>query len=282
MSFGKLTILLKRSAAIGLMAAGLLASAPAAAQGDLLVAPTRVIMDGRGTANVILSNIGNEEATYRISAELRRMTPEGDLEQVEADEINSTESAALEMVRFAPRRVVLPPGQPQSVRLSARPASDLPDGEYRIHLTFNGIPKVLPVSAAASERAAQGIEISLIPIYAISIPIIVRKGNVDASALISNPRLEPRPDGGAFLKLDMARSGNGSVFGELRVLRPGESEPIFHVRGIAIYPEIASRELALSLTSQQAAEFRGNLRFEYRELPETGGELLASVEGMIG
>ena len=74
MSFGKLTNALKRSLTIGLLVSSSLVSTPAAAQGDLLVAPTRVIMDGRGTANVILSNIGTEEATYRISAELRRMT----------------------------------------------------------------------------------------------------------------------------------------------------------------------------------------------------------------
>jgi len=191
------------------------------------------------------------------------------------------ESAALEMVRFAPRRVVLPPGQPQSVRVSARPAPELPDGEYRIHLTFNGIPDVAPVSEE-SQGEAQGLQIRLIPIYAISIPVIVRKGQVEASAAISNPRLESRPDGGSFLKLDMVRDGNGSVFGELRVLRRGQSDPVFYVRGIAVYPEVTARELTLNLTSEQAAEFYGNLRFEYREFPENGGALLASFEGEIG
>ena len=43
------------------------ASAPAQAAGDLLVAPTRIVLDGRRGAEVILNNIGSEEATYRIS-----------------------------------------------------------------------------------------------------------------------------------------------------------------------------------------------------------------------
>ena len=263
-----------RSLVAGLAAASMLATAPLSAQGDLLIAPTRVVMDGRGSTQVILSNIGDEEATYRISAELRRMTETGELELVESEAASEMERNALEMIRFAPRRVVLPPGQPQSVRLSARPGADLSDGEYRIHLSFNGIPDVTPVSAEADGAAqAGGLSIALIPIYAITIPIIVRQGQVEASAAISNPRIEPRENGGAFLKLDMARSGNGSVF---------EADPLFLARGIAIYPEVNGRELMLPVPPELAAALRGNLRFEYRELPEQGGALLASVEGNIG
>jgi len=273
----------------GIASAILAAAAPAAAQGDLLVAPTRLILDGRGNnaergnAQIILSNIGDKEATYRISAELRRMTPQGELVVVEDGLANETEKASLEMVRFTPRRVVLPPGQPQAIRVSARPAADLPDGEYRIHMSFNGLPEVAPVAPQGSDAPAEGLSIRLIPIYSISIPIIVRKGNVEASATIANPRLEQRDDGpGQFLKLDMTRTGNGSVFGEIRAFQPGVADPVFYVRGIAVYPEIDHRELRLPVTPEQAAVLKGNLRFEYRELTENGGALLASTEGVVG
>ena len=42
--------------------------------GDLLVAPTRIVLDGRKGTEVVLNNIGDEPATYRISVEFRRMT----------------------------------------------------------------------------------------------------------------------------------------------------------------------------------------------------------------
>ena len=58
------------------------ASSPAWAQGDLLIAPTRLILDGRRGGEVILSNIGSEEATYRVTLELRRMAPDGAHEPV--------------------------------------------------------------------------------------------------------------------------------------------------------------------------------------------------------
>src|ERR671919_718015 len=125
----------RRCAGLLLATLGIAAALPSplAAQGDLLIAPTRLILDGRRGAEVTLSNIGDEEATYRVTLELRRMTPEGELVPVEEAEANLTEQAALEMIRYAPRRVILPPGEPQAIRVTARPGAELPDGEYRVH-----------------------------------------------------------------------------------------------------------------------------------------------------
>ena len=53
-----------RPALLGLAALGsVLAAVPVRAQGDLLVAPTRVVMNGGGSAEVVLSNIGSAPAT---------------------------------------------------------------------------------------------------------------------------------------------------------------------------------------------------------------------------
>jgi P pilus assembly chaperone PapD len=257
-------------------------AAPAAAQ-DLLIAPTRLILDARGTGQVILSNIGDKEATYRITAELRRMTPDGDIADVDPADATELEKAALEMVRFAPRRVVLPPGQPQAIRISSRPPEGLPDGEYRIHLSFNGVPEVAPVTAAPAGEEPQGISIQLTPIYGIAIPIFVRKGKLEATATISNPRIERDAQGSASFRLDMTRQGNASVFGEIIVTRPGQGDPVYVARGIAIYPEIDHRELSLPLTPEQAAAMAGGrLHIEYREFQENGGALLAQTDGAVG
>src|SRR5689334_12403260 len=71
--------------------------------GDLLVAPTRIVLDGRKGAEVILNNIGDDTATYRVSVEFRRMTPEGQLEDV--PEPTAADKLAEEMIVYAPRRV---------------------------------------------------------------------------------------------------------------------------------------------------------------------------------
>lgn len=131
-----------------------LAAAPVQAQGDLLVAPTRVVINQGGSAEVVLSNIGSKPATYRISAELRRMSESGDFDEVKEADANPAEKTALAMVTFAPRRITLLPGQPQSVRIAVRPPEGLADGEYRVHLNFRAIPPALaPEDAAAAEAS---------------------------------------------------------------------------------------------------------------------------------
>lgn len=270
-----------RAIVVSAIAGAVAVSTPSMAQGDLLVAPTRVIIDNRGTAEVVLSNIGDQETTYRITAQLKRMTADGKLEPVEDAAADTTEKAAESMIRYFPRQVVLPPGQPQVLRVTARPLADLPDGEYRIHLAFNGLPKIPTVGDQAQGDGSQDLKIQLIPVYSITIPIIVRKGNLEATAAISNPHIVQEADGPVF-ELDMARSGTASVFGEIRIIKPGQSDPVFLARGIAIYPELTHRSLELPLTADQAQAMKGPIKVEYRELPENGGKLLASVEGTLG
>lgn len=254
-------------------------AAPAQAQGDLLVAPTRVILDGSRGTEVILSNIGAEDATYRIGLELRRMTEEGRLEPVEKVDANDTEEAALGMIRYAPRRINLPPGQPQSVRLSARPGAELPDGEYRVHMSFKAIPR--PREVTEEDTQAEGVTFRLIPIYGITIPIIVRHGKVEAQVALTDPRIIEGEDGQEFA-MAIERSGDSSTYGSLSVVKPGFDEPITLAGGIAVYPEIGTRQVRIKLTPEQAAALKGPARIEYRELEDQGGALIAAVDGVIG
>ena len=94
---------------------------PANAAGDLLIAPTRVVLDGRRGTEVILNNIGTEEATYRITLELRRMNDRGRLDEVDPVAATDKEKSAIDVIRYAPRRVTLPPNQPQSIRVGLIP-----------------------------------------------------------------------------------------------------------------------------------------------------------------
>ncbi len=260
-------------------ASGVWVAAPAQAQGDLLVAPTRVILDGRRGTEVILSNIGSEEATYRISLELRRMEADGSLVDVEPETVTGKETAALEMIRYAPRRISLPPGQPQAVRIAARAGADLPDGEYRAHMQFKAIPKPRPVTA--EDAPATGLKINLVPIYGITIPIIIRHGKVQAEAAFTQPRIA-QGEKGPELHFNINRSGSSSTYGVLRVLARGQDEPVYEARGLAIYPEVSARSVALRLSPEQAAMLRGPLRFEYREMPEAGGGLIAAIDTVLG
>lgn len=254
------------------------ASTTAYAAGDLLIAPTRVVLDGRRGTEVILNNIGDEEATYRITLELRRMNAQGRLDDVDAEKATDQEKSALDVIRYAPRRVTLPPNQPQSIRIGLQPNEALPDGEYRAHMLFRAIPKAAPVDAAASPT--EGLKIQIIPIYGISIPVIVRKGNVSATAALANVRIG-KDNEGPTLEFDMKRSGNRSLFGEIHVTKPGVSEPLHVSKGIAIYPEIGQRVVSIPLSPELAAQVRGEVVISYYEAPEAGGGLISQVRAVL-
>ncbi|KEO89465.1 hypothetical protein EH31_12530 [Erythrobacter longus] len=278
-SFAKTMKTAACAAAVGLAALSGALSTSAQAQGDLLVAPTRVILDGSRGTEVILSNIGSEEATYRIGLELRRMTEDGRLVEVEKSEANSVEEASLGMIRYAPRRIALPPGQPQAVRLAARPGAELPDGEYRVHMSFKAIPR--PREVTEEETRSDAVTFRLVPIYGITIPIIVRHGRVEAQVALTQPSIVAG-ENGPELAMSIERSGESSTYGVLSVVKPGVPDPIILAGGIAVYPEVGSREVRIQLTDEQVAQIKGPGRIEYRELPEQGGALIAAVDGMIG
>ena len=270
------TPLALRRALFAPVLASLAFATPAAAAGDLLVAPTRVVLDGARGTEIILNNIGADPATYRISLELRRMTPEGNL--VEVPVANSDEQAALSMITFAPRRVTLAPNQPQSVRVGIRAPEGLPPGEYRAHMLFRAVQD--GKSATAAPAPAQGLSIALTPIYGITIPVIVRFGALDAKAGISNARLVAE-GGRQAVSFDLARTGDRSLYGEVRVLKPGQDKPIVLVRGIAVYKEIGSRNVTLPVMPEVTGSIAGPATIQYAELREDGGRVLAEAQVVL-
>jgi P pilus assembly chaperone PapD len=251
---------------------------PALAAGDLLVAPTRVILDGGRGTEIILNNIGNEPATYRISLELRRMTADGQLEEVLPETQTAKEKATLAMISYAPRRVVLPPNQPQAIRVGARFAADLPDGEYRAHMLFRAIPDA---KAATTTEVKEGLSISLTPIYGVTIPIIVRKGALTASATISDVHMT-RANAASALTFTLARSGDRSTYGRIKVTKAGVAKAVYEARGLAVYAEISQRTVSLPIQDPAvAAQMSGPVKVEYLEDGNTAGGVIAETSAVL-
>ena len=253
------------------------AATPALAAGDLLVAPTRVVLDGPRGTEVILNNVGATPATYRISLELKRMNAEGQLDDVKPVAANGKETTTLSMISYAPRRVVLAPNQPQAIRVGIRPPADLPDGEYRAHMLFRAIPDPTPASATP---VREGLSISLTPIYGVTIPIIIRKGALKAAAAISDARMIKTDDGPAFA-FTLSRSGDRSTYGRIRVTKAGVSKPLIEARGIAVYAELASRTVSFPVPPEVAAQLSGPLKIEYLEDSDTGGGTIAVMQAVL-
>ena len=262
------------------LAVTLIAAIPSSAQagvGDLLVAPTRIMLDGRKGTEIVLNNIGDAPATYRISVEFRRMTADGKLEDV--TDPTPAEKAAADMIVYAPRRVTLAPHEPQSIRIAARPSQGLPDGEYRVHLLFRAIPPSNPVTAAA-DPSAKGLKLQLIPVYGVTIPVIVRLGNLQATAGISNVELEKK-DGKAEISLDLSRSGSRSTFGEVQVLKAGVKDPIAIQKAVAVYTEVKDRHLTIPVDDSYKGALTGPVTVQYIETYQDGNEKIAETQAVL-
>jgi P pilus assembly chaperone PapD len=225
------------------------ASVSAFAMGDLMVAPTRVILEGRSrSAEISLIHRGQEPATYRIGFVELEMDERGGMREREA----GADSAAA-LIRFSPRQVTLEPGQVQTVRLQLRKPADLAAGEYRSHLTFRHVPDELPAVDSGA-----GLAVALVPVYGVSIPVIVRHavtgpGTLEiASAVLVEIAAAgsdvPRP----ALRVAIRRSAETSAYFDLEVEAVGtkaSEASLGRVRGLAIYSSSPVRVVDVPLTS---------------------------------
>jgi P pilus assembly chaperone PapD len=252
-------------------------TAAEAGVGDLLVAPTRIVLDGRKGAEVILNNIGDEPATYRVSVEFRRMTEAGEL--VDVTTPTDADKRAEDMIVYAPRKVTLAPHEPQAIRIVARAPQGLPDGEYRVHMLFRAIPPATPVIQTPGEQP-KGVQFKLTPVYGVTIPVIVRLGNLEASAGIANVHLEKK-DGAPAIGLDLTRQGTRSTYGEVRVLKAGHKDPIAVMKGVAVYTEVGKRHVSLLIPDSAKAAANGEVTVEYLETFDDGSHLLAQTQAVL-
>jgi P pilus assembly chaperone PapD len=265
--------------AAGLFAAPLIAfpTAANAGVGDLLVAPTRLVLDGHKGAEIILNNIGDEPATYRVSIEFRRMTERGDL--VDVTTPTDLDKKAEDMIVYAPRKVVLAPHEPQAIRIVARAPQGLPDGEYRVHLLFRAIPPPNPIVQPSGEQP-KGVQFKLTPVYGVTIPVIVRLGNLQATAGIANVHIETK-SGAPAIGLDLMRQGSRSTYGEVRVLKAGVKDPIAIQKGVAIYTEIGKRHVSVVIPENERSAASGPVTVQYLETYDDGTHLLAETQAVL-
>ena len=218
---------------------------------QLMVTPTRVVFEGNErTKQVNLINNGADTGRFKISFVRKNMTAEGGLKAIEENEPGLYSD---EMVRFSPRLVTLAPGQSQTVRLMLRKKSGTADGEYRSHMMFQSLPDAATtdVSHLTSENTDK-LSIQLIPVVGITIPVIVRQGNLSEDVSLSGFEIKQANTVKAqsVLSLQINREGNKSTYGDFRVyFTPEGGVPmvIGRLNGVAVYTSINSRTLDIQL-----------------------------------
>ena len=144
-------------------------------------------------------------------------------------------------------------------------------------MLFRAIPPPRPQVAPAK---VEGVAFQLIPIYGVTIPVIVRLGHLEAKAALSNVR-KVTDDGKPAIALDISRSGNRSTFGEVRVFKAGVADPIAMATGIAVYTEIGQRSVTIPIDPAQAANATGQVTVQYVEPTDTGPVTIAETTAVL-
>lgn len=221
--------------------------------GDVNLFPKRVVIDGRrGIATVGLYNKTADTGDYEIEVVDMAMTPEGQLVRFDngLDEVTKAKVAtASALLRYSPRRVTLRGSESQLVRIMARAAPELPDGEYRSHFVVTSVPEEggFSIENAARLERPDGIGVTIRPRFGIAIPVFVRVGETTLNVGITAPRLVTQSDGSRAVAFTLTRSGTRSAFGDVTVRAQGSSKPVAISKGIGVYPEVDRRQVIVPL-----------------------------------
>ena len=244
-----------------------LQSSITAAQGNLLVTPKRVVFEGsKRSEELNIANTGKDSATYVISFIQIRMKDDGTVEQIQQPD--SAQLFADKYLRVFPRRVSLAPNEAQTVKLQFVNSGELTEGEYRSHLYFRAVPNQKPLGESETSRDTS-ISVKLVPIFGISLPVIIRHGESTAKITVSDLSFKMDNNTDPALYFTFNRTGNMSVYGNINVeyLSPsGKATNVGIVKGLAVYTPNKLRRFKVMLDKKSYLDYHtGKLHLVYTD-----------------
>lgn len=229
-------------------------SLKAEAQGDLLVTPRRVVFEGNKQKEVLnLINTGKETTTFSVSFVQKDMKEDGSFVN-----INEAESVgnwyADPYLRIFPRQITLAPNEGQSIVVQYRRKPDMQAGEYRSHLYFRSEKNYTALGDQTAIKNSKSLSIQVIPIYGMSIPVIIRTGQTDVSTTLSDLKLETQDQETYNFSFSINRTGNISLYGDIKVQfipEKGKSYDIASLNGVGVYTSVNRRNITVRLDTEK-------------------------------
>jgi hypothetical protein len=251
------------------------------AQGDLLITPIRVVFESNKQKEALnLVNTGKDTATYSISFIQFDMKEDGSFVSIQKPD--SGEMFADPYLRIFPRKITLAPGEPQVIMLQCMRKANMLPGEYRSHLYFRAEKNNLPLGLKNSAIDTAHLSVQLIPVYGISIPIIIRMGTTYVKCNLSDLRLDTQQGTSQYLRLTINRSGNISIYGDIKIeFFPEKGKPfeIGSVTGVGVYTNIDKRNIVVKLNNTSGTPLtKGKLKAQYVSNGETKRVVYAEEE----
>jgi hypothetical protein len=268
----------------GLLVVTLFSSTNLMAQGNLMVFPRRVVFEGSKRSQTLnLANTGMDTARYNISFVQYRMKENGAFEEITKPDFE--ENFADKYIRFFPRSVILAPNDAQLVKIQLIKTSQMSPGEYRSHLYFRAVPAEKPLGEKEVLKDTTSMSIKLIPIFGITVPVIIRVGESTAKVSISDVSFEMVNDAIPILSMAFNRTGNMSVYGDIAIdyISPrGKVTRVSFIQGMAVYTPNPVRRLKVDFDKTLGIDYRrGKLHIVYSSQSDTKPEKLAEAELLL-
>jgi P pilus assembly chaperone PapD len=255
------------------------------AQGNLLITPKRVVFEGnKRSMDLNLANVGDDTATYAISLVQIRMTEEGGFETI--TEPDQGQLFASPYLRFFPRSVTLGPNEAQTVKIQVVKAGSLAPGEYRSHVYFRAVPKEKPLGEEeVTQQDPSTISVKLVPIFGITIPVIIRVGQSSVNVKLSDLALRFENDTIPRLRFTFNRTGDYSVYGDITVDHISPQGVVTRVgiaNGVAVYTPNTKRSFEFGLYTDKGVNYgSGKLLVIYSAPSDMKPEKYAEAELML-
>ena len=131
-------------------------------------------------------------------------------------------------------------------------------GEYRSHLYFRSEKDYRPIGIINHVFDTTKINVQLTPVFGISIPVIIRSGDVHVKAALDDFKLISDQDAIPYLDLNLHRTGNISLFGNLEVdyiPLHGKAIKIGMVKSVKVFTNIDKIRVSVRLDNNTGINF---------------------------
>ena len=221
--------------------------------GGIALSPTRIEMEGGSpTARVTIYNTG--DTPFRLDVDAIDFAVDAHRNYVPVAEGEVPPWSLLPMLRYAPRRAVVQPGERQVVRLIARGFAADAAREWRSHLqlTVDRIadPAGPPVAQPQEPDAMRAVAKLN---YAIQIPVILRAGAANSATRIADVAMGA--SAAAPIVVTLERDGPHGRFGTVQV-QDAAGNAIVETRGVSVLVPSRTRIVSLPIPAGAPAPAR--------------------------
>lgn len=254
----------------------LICSISSFANASLLISPTRLAFDERDRVQTVtLINPTQKTNVYRVGWTEQKIGTNGSYENLSEKELESFPIAS-PFMRISPRQVTLGPGERQVVKVMLRRKSDMEEKEYRSHLTFTALPD----ASNDAKGQSQGMSMKLNLLLSYSIPVVMRKGQLNVKTEISD--IEIVKNENAEIKrllVKLSRTGKMSTTGNLNAYFTPEGTTdkvnVATLNGFNFFPDTSSVTKELIWHTPLPSD-NGTLEVIHKGEKEFSGKILAS------